>query len=127
AGGPYAIQEGQSLTLSGAASSDGDALTFSWDVNGDGIFGDATGVSPTLTWAQLQALGITDGPSQFQVRVRVEGCCTADSPAVTLTVINVAPSIAISGASNVNEGSSYSLTLGAVTDPGTDTVTSYVV
>ena len=40
---------------------------------------------------------------------------------------NVAPTIAISGATNVNEGSSYSLTLGAVTDPGTDTVSSYVV
>ena len=27
----------------------------------------------------------------------------------------------------MNEGSAYSLTLGAVTDPGTDTVSSYVV
>ena len=44
-----------------------------------------------------------------------------------ITVQNVAPSIAISGAASVNEGSVYSLTLGAVTDPGTDTVTSYVV
>ena len=40
---------------------------------------------------------------------------------------NVAPTIAISGAANVDEGSSYSLTLGAVTDPGTDTVYNYVV
>ena len=39
-------------------------------------------------------------------------------------VDNVAPSIAISGEANVNEGSAYTLTLGAVTDPGTDTVTS---
>ena len=31
------------------------------------------------------------------------------------------------GAASVNEGSAYSLTLGAVTDPGTDTVSSYVV
>src|SRR5207247_5193172 len=37
------------------------------------------------------------------------------------------PSITISGATNVNEGSSYSLTLGAVSDPGTDTVSSYIV
>ena len=28
---------------------------------------------------------------------------------------------------SVNEGSLYSLTLGAVTDPGTDTVTEYIV
>ena len=39
----------------------------------------------------------------------------------------MAPTIAISGAANVNEGASYSLTLGAVTDPGADTVTSWVV
>ena len=39
----------------------------------------------------------------------------------------MAPSVAISGASNVNEGSPYSLTLGAVSDPGADTVSSYVV
>ena len=31
------------------------------------------------------------------------------------------------GAASVNEGSAYSLTLGAVTDPGTDTVSSYIV
>ena len=46
---------------------------------------------------------------------------------ISVHVNNVAPSIAISGAANVNEGSAYSLTLGAVTDPGTDTVSSYVV
>ena len=46
---------------------------------------------------------------------------------MSVHVDNVAPSIAISGAANVNEGSVYSLTLGAVTDPGTDTVTSWVV
>ncbi len=39
----------------------------------------------------------------------------------------MAPTIAISGNANVDEGSSYSLTLGAVTDPGQDTVSSYVV
>ena len=40
----------------------------------------------------------------------------------TLTVANVAPSIGISGAASVNEGAPYSLTLGSVTDPGSDTV-----
>ena len=54
---------------------------------------------------------------------------TAASPSTRtdVTVNNVAPTIAICGAASVNEGSSYSLTLGAVTDPGTDTVSSYVV
>ena len=56
---------------------------------------------------------------------------TRTAPAVTqrfsVTVNNVAPTIAISGAASVNEGSLYSLTLGTVTDPGTDTVSSYLV
>ena len=51
----------------------------------------------------------------------------AGSDTATATIANVAPSIAISGAASVNEGSTYSLTLGAITDPGDDTVTSYVV
>jgi PKD domain len=42
-------------------------------------------------------------------------------------VDNVRPTIAISGAATVNEGSTYTLTLGAITDPGEDTVTSWVV
>ena len=45
----------------------------------------------------------------------------------SVTIHNVAPTIAISGAASVNEGASYSLTLGSVTDPGQDTVSSYVV
>ena len=45
----------------------------------------------------------------------------------TITVNNVAPTIALSGNATVNEGALYSLTLGAVTDPGTDTVTSYTI
>ncbi len=51
AGGPYTINEGDSLSLDASASSDpeGAPLTFTWDVNGDGAFGDATGVAPTLT------------------------------------------------------------------------------
>ena len=43
----------------------------------------------------------------------------SDSDSVAVTVTNVAPTIAISGAANVNEGSLYTLTLGTVTDPGT--------
>ena len=41
AGGPYAISEGGSLSLDGTGSfdPDGDPVTLSWDVNGDGAFG----------------------------------------------------------------------------------------
>jgi phospholipase C len=62
-GGPYVIAVGQSVTLNASASTDplGRPLSFSWDVNGDRVFGDATGVTPTLTSQDLKALGMTAG------------------------------------------------------------------
>ncbi|MFV2067898.1 MAG: PKD domain-containing protein, partial [Pirellulales bacterium] len=74
AGSPYSVDEGSALVVTGTASDPGsdDLLAFSWDINGDGTFGDATGPSPTLTWAELNALGISDGPSMFNVLVRVD-------------------------------------------------------
>ena len=47
--------------------------------------------------------------------------------AQTISPANVAPTLTLTGSSTVNEGSPYTLTLGAVHDPGTDTVTRYVV
>jgi PKD domain len=124
AGGPYSIDEGSALTLnaSGSSDPDGDTLAYTWDVNGDGTFGDATGVNPTLTWAQLNALGIIDGPDVRNVRVRISD---GVNPAVTsssaaLTVVNVKPAsgtitgpldpVAVNG--TVNVSASFS-------DPGT--------
>jgi hypothetical protein len=121
AGGPYTVAEGSSLTLdaTGTTDADHDPLTYSWDVNGDGTFGDATGVAPTLTWAQLTALGINDGPATFHVKVRVSDGHpggTVTSSAVTLTITNVAPTGSISGPSDVTRGVARSWTFGA-TDP----------
>ena len=87
AGANRTVSPGTLVTLNGSGSSDvdGDPLTYSWDVNGDGVFGDATGVRPALTWAQLQALGIDDGLATFDVKVRVDDGHghTVHSPATT--------------------------------------------
>ena len=46
AGGPYTVAAGGALTLNAAATSGGVApVTYRWDTNGDGTFGDATGVT----------------------------------------------------------------------------------
>lgn len=122
AGGPYTLAEGSDLTLSAAASADldGDTLTYSWDVNGDGTFGDATGVNPTLTATQLAALGINDGPTTKQISVQVDDGHghTTTSSAVTLSITNVVPTVEVTGPTTGTVGSSVTFTL-AATDVAT--------
>ena len=52
AGGPYAGTEGTAVTLSAAASTDpnGDALSYAWDLDGDGVFDDGSSASVEKTW-----------------------------------------------------------------------------
>ena len=122
AGGPYAVNEGDPLSFfSPSDDPDGDPITLSWDINGDGIFGDAVGGKLMLTWAQLQALGIINGPSSFDVRVRVDGGVgqVVTSSPTKLNVSNVKP-VASAGPTtrSVVEGSQIEFT-GTFTDPGT--------
>src|SRR5204863_6269937 len=71
-----------------------------------------------------------DGPNNYAVTVDLideDGTFLDAANALSVAVQNVPPTIAISGAGSADEGSAYSLNLGAVTDPGTDTVSSYIV
>jgi hypothetical protein len=117
AGGPYVIHEGDSLTLD--SLSDGYSLTYSWDVNGDGVFTDATGAHPTLSWNRLTELGITDGPANFNVKVRVADRFgnMATSPAVDLRVINVPPAATFSDNGPVVVGEPVTVQFTNPTDP----------
>ncbi|MFZ1755800.1 MAG: hypothetical protein WAU10_18755, partial [Caldilineaceae bacterium] len=120
AGGPYTLAEGSSLVITGTTTTPGN-VTYEWDLDNDvnGNF-ETPGQVVTLTPA--------DGDSSFTIRLRVRG--TSGNGAIdtaTVNVVNVAPTIALSGAASVNEGSSYALTLGAVTDPGDDTVSQYII
>lgn len=45
----------------------------------------------------------------------------------TVIANNVAPTVPLSGAATVNEGGTYTLTIGAPVDPGTDTITTYII
>jgi hypothetical protein len=117
AGGPYAVTEGNTLTLDGRKTF-GTGIP-EWDLNNDGVFSDAFGVRPTVSFAQQLALGIADGPSVHQVRVRSTdslGAYVVSGPA-TLTVTNTPPSITFgSFPSEVAVGGSLPLAASA-TDP----------
>jgi streptogramin lyase len=126
AGGPYTVSEGGSAVLSAAGSNDPDGTisSYEWDLDYDGVtFNvDASGPAPTFSAAGL------DGPASRTVALRVtdnRGATAIGTSTVSIT--NVPPTIAISGAGNVDEGIVYTLTLGTVSDPGIDTVTSYIV
>jgi CSLREA domain-containing protein len=102
AGGPYSINEGDSLALSASTSVPG-AHTVGWDLNGDGHFTDATGSNPILSWQTLQQLGISDGTQTFNtisVWVIGEDGLVLASETTTLTVSNVNPT----GELNVGNG-----------------------
>jgi hypothetical protein len=72
-----------------------------------------------------------DGPINATTRTVTTSMIDDDGGFATGTfpvaVTNVAPVIALSGAATVAVGTPYSLTLGAITDPGRDTVTSRVI
>ena len=121
AGGPYTVTEGSSLQLDASSSNDpdGDPLTYSWTINGHANA--ATGVKPTLTWAQLQALGIDDGIGSLTVQVTVDDGAdnVVTSTAATLTVtdppVMATGGFTVSTSENLDSGSQ---TVATFTDPG---------
>jgi glucose/arabinose dehydrogenase/PKD repeat protein len=50
------------FNASGSSDPDGDALTYSWDLNGDNVFGDSTLVNPAFTYTAA---------GSYQVKLRV--------------------------------------------------------
>ncbi|HEX7066942.1 MAG TPA: PKD domain-containing protein, partial [Candidatus Limnocylindria bacterium] len=68
-----------------------------------------------------------DGDALTSVSATATDGSASDAGTLDVTVDNVAPTIALSGDATVDEGSTYTLTLGDITDPGTDTVTAWVV
>ncbi len=114
AGGPYTINEGQGVTLDGSGSIDPDSgpnpLSYAWDLDGDGQYDDATGVTVTLP--------IQPDNSSFTVGLEVsDGLLTATDTA-TVTVNNVTPSVDAGADQTANEGDTVNLA-GSFTDPGT--------
>jgi LPXTG-motif cell wall-anchored protein len=122
AGGPYTIDEGEGLVLDGTASLAGPGATYRWDLDGDGEFDDATGATPTVAWAALEALGFDgdDPPAGRTVTLQL-----TDGPVFTavssLTIANVAPTaVSLDAPVSAAEGSSPTVTVDASDPSGID-------
>jgi trimeric autotransporter adhesin len=110
AGGPYRIAEGAPLQLGAAAA--GSVESYSWDINGDGIFGDAGGDSPWLSWDDLQNLPQNPirNDGTFEVRVQAtysgpQGTVVVTSDPTMLTVDNTPPVATLVNNGPIDQGS----------------------
>lgn len=111
AGGPYSIDEGDDLTLDASGSTAG--ATYEWDIDGDDVFTDASGVAPTLTWAQLEALGVDDGPAAHTVTLRVSFGDDSTTETAPLSVANTGPESVLTGALTATAGQLFTIKVGA--------------
>jgi len=90
AGGPYEVGEGGSVQLEASGSDpDGDALAFSWDLDGDGVF-ETPGQSVSFSAAGL------DGPGSATVSVRAVDPSGASAEAqATVNIVNLPPQVSL--------------------------------
>ena len=124
------LNEGDSfsrlITFTDDADSGDAGRTYSID------WGDSSAIETGDIAAGIQNFNINhtfiDGDDSQIVNITVtDGSEDTVTQQFTVNVDNIAPTIALSGVPEVNTGDSYTLNLGAVTDPGDDTVTSYIV
>ena len=122
-GAPAGTTEGSTIALIGSRTDQGtlDSHTFAWSVTRNGVTYPATGSTTSFSF-------VANDDGVYKVFLVVtDDDSGSHTTSVEITVTNVAPTIAPSGAATTPEGSIYSLNLGDVTDPGDDTVQSYTV
>src|SRR4029078_4881203 len=116
------VNEGSTYTLNLSSSDPGPDTITQWTIN----WGDSVQVvsgnpsSVTHTYA--------DGNATYTISATAtdEDGTFAAGNTVDVTVHNVAPTLVISGAPDVNEGSTYTLNLSS-SDPGPDTITQWTI
>ncbi len=120
--GASSENEGSLYTLSLSSSDPGADTISSWTIDwGDGIeVVSGNPASATHTYV--------DGTTNYTISATAtdEDGTYAAANTVAVMVLNVAPTLAISGASSENEGSLYTLSLSS-SDPGADTISSWTI
>ncbi len=137
------VDDGPTVTLNGASSanegqtkhytfttSDPDGGTFNFVVASPsgGLVGSVT--NATIDGAGAGSFDVTfsDGLETCVVSVQItDGETSSNVSSISVTVNNVEPTVSISGSTTVEALTTYALTLEEVTDPGLDTVTTYIV
>ncbi|MBM4429340.1 MAG: PKD domain-containing protein, partial [Chloroflexi bacterium] len=124
AGPDVTANEGMAFSSEGSFS-DPDPDTWTATVD----YGDGSGPQPLgLVDKSFTLSHVYADDGTYTVLVTVDdGQGGVGTDTATVAVLNVAPTIELSGDASVDEGSEYTLTLGPVTDPGADTVELYIV
>lgn len=110
AGGPYEVNEGDSVNLDGSGSSDPDkdALIYDWDLNNDGTY-ETPGMIVSASWP--------DGPATKTVGLKVsDGKGGESTDTAQVIVINVAPAVNAGPDQAVTSGDTVGFS-GSYTDP----------
>jgi len=118
--GPYTGNEGSPISLSSAGSSGGTGssiVSYEWDLDFDGSYDDATGITTSHTWND-------DGTYSIGLKVTNDHG-DSDTATTTVTVNNVAPTVDAGPDDTINEGDTFTSS-GSFTDPGSDTWTATV-
>lgn len=116
AGGGYVTNEGSSILLNAAASSDpdGSIVSYAWDLDLDGQYDDATGVSPSFS---------TTNSGSFTIGLLVTDNRGATSTTTTTVVVNnVAPTANVGKDLTGSVNQAIQLSASASSDPGNDIV-----
>ncbi|MBN2458514.1 hypothetical protein JXB31_05275, partial [Candidatus Woesearchaeota archaeon] len=116
-GGPYSYNEGDDFTFDGSGSSDLNGIvSYEWLI---AAIPSATGVNPTLTWAEFIALSPSFGnDGSFVLLLRVtDGVGNVDTHSNTLTINNTAPTVEVTSPNGGEEWAGTHDITWTATDP----------
>ncbi len=118
AGGPYIVEEGDTVNFdaSGSYDPDDDIISCEWDLDNDGEYDDATGVTTT---------SVFNDDGVYTVGLKVSDSLLDDTDTTIVTVNNVAPVVEAGPDATIDEGDTF-IGAGVFADPGADTWTATV-
>ena len=111
ANGPYLGDEGDTITFDASGSSDPDdnIVSYEWDLDNDGEYDDATGVTTEVVF---------DDDGAFTVGLRVtDEFDESDTDTAEVAVLNVAPAVNAGSDATIYSGETFTVNA-SFTDPG---------